>query len=223
MYKVDKIKSKTKPSKFVDLHSGAWYYNFDITEIDGIYEYVQIRIEGKPTFYKCFNSILNLYKDEDNSLYEEYQISNNSDLIEDIYEKIQIDFGIKEKESDLDIAKHKVIKKIDEYDKSSNVNSFTINGLNVWFDKDTRVGLMNSLNIEKNSGKEQSTLWFGNVSININCDAAIQLLSALELYALQCYNTTAQHKVNINNLTTIEEVNSYNYTSNYPTKLTFNI
>ena len=33
----------------------------------------------------------------------------------------------------------------------------------IWLDKSTRVGLMNSLTIEKNAGKETSTLWFGNL------------------------------------------------------------
>jgi hypothetical protein len=56
---------------------------------------------------------------------------------------------------------------------------------------------MNSLSIEKSSGKETSTLWFGNIKLTINTDAAIQMLSALELYALECYNKTAEHKLNI--------------------------
>jgi hypothetical protein len=67
----------------------------------------------------------------------------------------------------------------------------------VWLDKSTRVGLMNSLNIEKSSGKATSTLWFGNIKLTINTDAAIQMLSSLELYALSCYNKTAEHKVNV--------------------------
>jgi hypothetical protein len=56
---------------------------------------------------------------------------------------------------------------------------------------------MNSLSIEKSSGKETSTLWFGNIKLTINTDTAIQMLSALELYALECYNKTAEHKLNI--------------------------
>jgi len=84
--------------------------------------------------------------------------------------------------------------------------------LQVWLDKATRVGLMNSLTIEKNAGKETSTLWFGNIKLEINTDAAIQMLSALELYALACYNKTAEHKVNVENLDSIEGVSNYDYT-----------
>ena len=52
------------------------------------------------------------------------------------------------------MAKKEVIRKIDAYDKSSDVNSFLLNGIQVWLDKDTRVGLMNSIKIEKDAGKE---------------------------------------------------------------------
>ena len=82
---------------------------------------------------------------------------------------------------------------------------------------------MNSLNIEKTAGKETSTLWFGNIKLDINTEAAIQMLSALELYALKCYNKTAEHKVNIENMTSVEDVVNYNFTEGYPDKLSFSI
>ena len=82
---------------------------------------------------------------------------------------------------------------------------------------------MNSLNIEKAAGKETSTLWFGNIKLDINTDTAIQMLSALELYALECYNKTAEHKVKVEELNSIEDVIKYDYTEGYPTKLNFTI
>lgn len=122
----------------------------------------------------------------------------------------------------LDEVKAEVLAKIDAYDTSSDVNSFSLNGLPVWLDKDTRVGLMNSTQIEKAAGHETTTLWLGSVSLVINCDLAIQLLSALELYALECYNKTAEHKANVGKLTSIEEVEAYDYTTGYPDKLNLN-
>nr|DAU17954.1 MAG TPA: hypothetical protein [Bacteriophage sp.] len=70
-----------------------------------------------------------------------------------------------------------------------------LNGVQVWLNKDTRVGLMNSITIEKNAGKEKSVLWLNGICITVNCDAAVQMLSSLELYALACYNKTAEHKL----------------------------
>ncbi|MGN1300119.1 MAG: hypothetical protein ACI4VC_02075, partial [Clostridia bacterium] len=52
-----------------------------------------------------------------------------------------------------------------EYDNSAEVNSFYLNGKRVWLDKATRVGLINSLNLEKSTGKTDTILWFNNVSI----------------------------------------------------------
>ena len=49
------------------------------------------------------------------------------------------------------------------------------------------------------------------------------MLSALELYALACYNVTAEHKVAVENLTSLEEVKSYDYTTGYPEKLSFTV
>lgn len=111
------------------------------------------------------------------------------------------------------------IETITTYDTSESVNSFYLDGEQVWLDKETRVGLMNSTNIQKAAGQETTTLWFGGKSYTLPCDTAIQMLSALELYALECYNVTAQHKANVEALETKEEVEAYDYTTNYPEKL----
>ena len=49
----------------------------------------------------------------------------------------------------------------------------------------------------------------------------MQMLSALELYALDCYNVTAAHKADIEALTTVEDVVAYDYEIDYPEKLNF--
>ena len=49
------------------------------------------------------------------------------------------------------------------------------------------------------------------------------MLSALEVYALQCYNVTEEHKAAVNALTTIEEVDAYDYKTGYPEKLSFDV
>lgn len=121
----------------------------------------------------------------------------------------------------VDEVKAKVLAKIDVYDKSENVNSFILDGQNMWLDKSTRVGLMNSTNIEKEARHENTTLWFGGQSYTIPCETAIQMLSSLELYALNCYNVTAQHKSSVEAMKTVEELESYDYTEGYPEKLVF--
>ena len=118
-------------------------------------------------------------------------------------------------------AKSDKIAAIDEYDKSISVNSFKFGGKRMWLDKATRVGLMNSVTIEKASGKADTTLWFGGEPYVIEIDKAIAMLSALEIYALACYNVTEQHKARVSELTDIEAVLAYDYTVGYPDKLSF--
>lgn len=238
MFKANKIKSTTKPKKFESLNNGIWYYNYDITEetvmtltLDNEekeiirYEYIQARVSGEPTVLKCYEAILKQFKDEKGiTLYNAKALGlEEGDLSDDILHLVKVDFELEEALTPLEQAKQNILKEIDEYDSSEEVNSFFLNGAKVWLDKDTRVGLMNSLAIEKGAGKEISTLWFNNICINISCEAAIQMLSALELYALECYNKTAEHKVNIENLQSEEAVLEYNYTEGYPEKLNFNI
>lgn len=233
MFKISKIDCTVKPAKFENLNNGVWYYNFDVTsetikDVEDkeviVYKYSQVRIQGIPNLEKCYEAVLKSYTDENgNTLYSATSDSNVADLLEDLYEMVQIDLGLKDKPSEIEVAQNKVIRKINKYDTSADVNSFYLNGLQVWLDKSTRVGLMNSLTIEKNTGKETSTLWFGNLKLDISPDAAIQMLSALELYALECYNVTAEHKAKVKAMNDINSINSYNYTVNYPDKLKFNI
>ena len=238
MFTATKIESTIRPEVFESLNNGIWYYNYDITKYtvkvmdmdseeekdETRYSYIQVRISGKPTLSKCVEAILKQYVNEEKStLYDVMLLQGTNDQIDDIYYNIQVDFGIESPISKLDQAKKEIIRKIDKYDTSVNVNSFKLNGVDVWLSKDTRVGLMNSISIEKAAGKEQSVLWFNNICVTVNCDSAIQMLSALELYALDCYNKTSEHKINVQNLSSIEEVHNYDYTQGYPNKLEFTI
>ena len=119
----------------------------------------------------------------------------------------------------LESVKAKKIEEIDKYDVSSAVNGFYYQGSEYWLDKDTRVGLMNSTTILKEAGETSTSLWLGNLHIVLPVDDVIDKLSQLEVYALECYNVTAQHKVAVSGLQTIEEVQAYDVTSGYPTKL----
>lgn len=123
----------------------------------------------------------------------------------------------------LEAAKAEKIAEIAAYDTSDKVNGFMLNGLLVWLDKATRVGLMNSTNIAKSAGQETTTLWLGGAKLVVDCDKAIQLLSALEMYALECFNVTASHKAAVSELMSIEDVEVYDYKSGYPKMLEMSV
>ena len=123
----------------------------------------------------------------------------------------------------LEQAKADKLAEITAYDTSSAVNGFVLNGMLVWLDKATRVGLMNSTTIAKAAGQKTTTLWLGCAKLVVDCDKAIQLLSALEMYALECFNTTASHKAAVGELKSIEEVEAYDYKAGYPKMLEMSV
>ena len=123
----------------------------------------------------------------------------------------------------LEEAKAEKIAEITAYDTSDKVNGFILNGLIVWLDKATRVGLMNSTNIAKAAGQQTTTLWLGGAKLVVDCDKAIQLLSALEMYALECCNVTASHKKAVSELTSLEDVEVYEYKAGYPKMLEMSV
>lgn len=126
-------------------------------------------------------------------------------------------------EPSLDDLKNMKISEIAAYDGSDAVNSFTLGGKQMWLDKDTRVGLVNSIGIEQAAGKETTVLWYDAVKYVIPIPLALQMLAALELYALASYNATQEHIAAVRLLISKEEVEAYDYTSDYPEKLVFNL
>lgn len=131
--------------------------------------------------------------------------------------------GMASEQALLTAAQREVLSAIEAYDASDSVNTFILNGHEVWLDKATRVGLMNSTTIAKAMGQATTTLWLGEAKLVVDCDKAIQLLSALEMYALECFNVTAAHKKAVNEMTTLEDVLGYDYTGGYPQKLTMEV
>lgn len=120
-------------------------------------------------------------------------------------------------------AKESKTQEITAYDTSDKVNGFKLNGTVFWLDKATRVGLMNSTTIAKNMGSETTDLWLGEVKLTINCDKVIRLLGGIEMYALECFNVTARHKAEVNDLKTVAEVEAYDVTEGYPKQLEITI
>lgn len=162
--------------------------------------------------------------DSEIGAYRCYECSIPTSLFdEDEVKAAYAKFDERVKAAELAYAISKKEEEITAYDKSDKVNGFMLNGLLVWLDKATRVGLMNSTTIAKAAGQETTTLWLGGLKLVVDCDKAIQLLSALEMYALECFNVTASHKAAVGELKTIEEVEVYDYKTGYPKMLEMSV
>lgn len=119
-----------------------------------------------------------------------------------------------------DVLKKILISFIKEYDKSNDVNCVLIDNDKTWFDKETRTDLINSLKIKKEIGKTDTVLWYKVdeelKSVNLTIDKCLEFLYKLVIYGDKTYNVTQNHIKTINELTTIDELMSYNITTDYP-------
>lgn len=126
-------------------------------------------------------------------------------------------------EPTLEEMKEEKCHEIDRYDSSSAVNEFFIGNASMWLDKNTRAGLMLRIDSEIAVGKETTTLWYDTLSFTMPIRKAKELLYAIEIYASECYDNTARHKAYVLSLTDRESIATYDYTTDYPEKLSLTI
>ena len=107
------------------------------------------------------------------------------------------------------------------YDSSEAVNQFSIDNVSGWWNKATRVGLMNSIAIEKGTGRSETNIWLGDTLFVLPVEKAVDMLQQLELYALVCFDTTQRHTKTIQQLATKDEIETYDFRTSYPGKLSF--
>lgn len=117
-------------------------------------------------------------------------------------------------------AKANKIAELEAYDQSE-VNSFSVNGKDMWLDHDVRQQLRISLDALSQAGRENVTKWFDGLEYTYAIDVWYYMLGLVEVYASDALNVTEAHKAAINALTSVSEVEEYNFQSGYPEKLSF--
>lgn len=187
---VKTIIAKSDYKEKKEVKGGIYLIHFDPTEKEGMNAYECV---------ECSVSVADYNAEEVKAEYTDWKTKHDA---------AELAYAIRSK-----------VAEIEAYDTSDKVNGFMLNGMTVWLDKATRVGLMNSTTIAKTAGQETTTLWLGDVKLEVDCDKAIQLLSALEMYALECFNVTAAHKKAVSELKTIKEVEAFDVTAGYPKQL----
>ena len=126
-------------------------------------------------------------------------------------------------------AKQFKIKEVINHDNSKDVNECFINyngtSLSYWANKSERSTLKTAIQDCLIMGIDTYRLDLRElgVSFNIPCQNMLQMLSALEVYAIQCYNKTTDHIFNINKIENMEDLDNYDFTQGYPEKLVFEI
>jgi hypothetical protein len=142
--------------------------------------------------------------------------------------KIHESYELTEEEL-LGSAKSRKLDEINQYDSSKEVNicyvKTELDNIPYWANKTERSSLKSAIHdcIAMSRETYRLDLREVGVSIDINCEKLLSMLSALEVYAIDCYNKTTDHIYAVNNLTTVKEIEAYDYKVDYPEKLTFEL
>ena len=122
----------------------------------------------------------------------------------------------------LEQAKAEMIQKIDEYDSSSNVNGFKINGQEAgWLTPDERSNYRSSIDAAKILRIGTLSFFIGDNLLEVTPEQGEYMLAQIQLYADQCFIITKEHKITVENLDSIEAVDAFQYTEGYPEKVDF--
>lgn len=127
----------------------------------------------------------------------------------------------------LERAKANKINEIEMYDSSDAVNSFRVNigneVIDTWITPEQRSDYKNSIDAAELLGMTEVHPVLNGVAITLDIQTAKMALAKIQIYANQCYGVTEQHKLAVNKLNSIEEVEAYDFTAGYPEKLIFNV
>ena len=134
-------------------------------------------------------------------------------------------------EKALVLAKKAKIAEISAYDTSDKVNGFMLNGMLIPWSKndpnspnvEKRMGLRQNIADKVALGEKNIAIWLKGMSFTMPCAQAEVLMRSIENYAYECFNVTASHKQAVSELTTIEEVEAYDYKAGYPKMLEMSV
>lgn len=117
----------------------------------------------------------------------------------------------------LERTKQRKLRELYAYDESSEVNDCIIvyegNELHYWADKTERDALKGALRDCIAMGREfyRLDLRDKGVSLTIRCELLLQMMAALEVYAIDSFNKTTDHEFAIKALTVEDDVAAYEF------------
>ena len=222
--------------------------NYNVEEHDGVYDYNTVELQPYEFGYSEFVSAMlkERYGDDGIEAATNNYLANLSDMtIAKDYMDIQLyrgqckvwaremlrycvdnNIAIDDYADTFDALENTrgiVLQKIANYDISTNVNSFSLGGVDVWLTKPQRESLLTSLNMFKMANVDVFPFVLGGRSMELPVQTIEQMLAAIEVYATQCMMITAMHKADVSAMENEEQLLAYDITSGYPAKVVFDL
>lgn len=108
-----------------------------------------------------------------------------------------------------------LIKKLELYSSSHNINSFIYKDKECWLDKNNRNSLWNL----SNSSLGNVEFIVGDEILTMSSIKLKAFLVKLEVYAYKCFVNTFKHLKVVKSLDNIQDIINYDYTTGYPEKI----
>ena len=200
------------------------YIQKDIPQIYIETEYIDENLCGYS--YEDFLNGKYIKLEEDQVDYhKDYPLANVETVINvAIYKNGEVTWHVAPVEITLELTKQIKAAELADYDNSSAINDFTVNNtVHGWYTPGQRSNARNSIDSAKLVGIDTVYAPVGDYVFELNINDAELYLAQIQVYADRCAAVTLNHKNNINNLNTIEEVENYDFTTGYPQKLNFNV
>ena len=118
----------------------------------------------------------------------------------------------------LEDAKAVALAGLYTYDNSEEINTCSINGVNLWLNKSSRA-LLRLEAQDYPDDAEFPIYGFDGSSVTLTCVQLKDFLSKLEMYAMATYGVTRKHETSIKALNDVTAVQSYDFTVGYPEPL----
>lgn len=187
--------------------------------------YVTLEHELNPDLYSNIGSTYEDYLYNKYVLLTDEQVAfheaNPDASVEEVFKLVIIED--EEPQRTVEIARQEMIQKINNYDSSDEVNGFLVNGTKAWFTVQERNNYKASIDSAKLLGIETLSFFVGDQLLTVSPAMAEQMLAMIQLYADQCFIVTKQHKLQVNSLESIEDIDLYDYYSGYPEMLSFEV
>lgn len=121
----------------------------------------------------------------------------------------------------VETARSQKIWSIIEYDRSGAVNGFIVNGISTWLTPDVRANYKNSIEAAELLGETHITFIVAGIVATSSLQEARIMLAKIQRYADRCTIVTETHKANVHSLSTVQEIEAYDYMVGYPEKEEF--
>ena len=139
------------------------------------------------------------------------------------YDGKNVEYYAAVSEPTVDMVRNRKLSEIMEFDSSSSVNEFILNGEPMWASKEERRTIRERIALDESLGLDNTRIHIGGKQYELPISYAKELLLKIEVYSRDVHDRTAEHIAAVGALKSSSAIDEYDHTTGYPTKLSLSI